>query len=350
MKRHISSNGRLLKIVLLAVVFASGCTTDIPILRYPAFWQDDAPRSVVVLAFHNTSIDDPEAGNTISDRLATALMANGTYDQVYDRWDAQDMDMGQSSAGGWRFGPGWRKQPVSVDAIISGTVTSFEACHETDKYAEPIYEEDHHGEPVIVGYRAFTRNDAMVSVTATLTDRATGEVIHATQPAQSHIASEGSPPDYSMDVCLAMAVNQVIDQLVGELAIIRGTVSVDKGDALRITNGVYREGDWQEQDTFSPYDTEMTVVLNLPATADRNLFSLTIVRDGSGTSIAELDLVWSRLAPVAGEQFVFDPSQIAADGGGVGNYVVRFHAGGAPLIEQSFTIEWPEGEAPAAEE
>ncbi len=339
MTRRILVRGSLLKIALLALFASAGCMAQIPILQYPTFWQDGDVRTVAVAKFRNTSVYDHQAGNTISDRLAAALAANGTYERVYDRGDRRTRMARQDLTTLSAAGPARR---TDVDAIIVGTVTSFDATSETDHEAEPLYATDADGSSYIVGYRPFTRNEAIVSVTAKMVDARTGETIHTSQPAQSHVWSEGSPPEYNMDACLAAAVNNVTDQLLDEFAIVDRILTVNKGDTLKITTGEYYDGEWQDQDTFTPSDETITVVVNLPPEADRSHFRLTIIRDETRTDLAAQEFVWSRDAPAGGMVFTFDLLEIAANGGGPGDYVLKFYAGEKPVIEKKFTIEPPQ--------
>ncbi len=344
MKRHTLLAASL-RLALLAMVFSAGCSVDIPICQYPVFWQDGEIRSIIVPAFTNTSAYDDDAGNTMADRLAAALCANGTYEHVYDRWDAREARVDQDTSGWFKDAKSNRTNRNvdlnEIDAILAGTVSSFDACSEVDPRGEPIYAEDAHGNSYIAGYQAFTHNEAIISTTAILTDARTGEVIHASQPIQSQVISEGSPPEHNMDTCLAIALNEVTDQLVREFAIVYTTISVNKGDTLKITTGEYYDGKWQEQDKFTPADTEMTVVVNLPPEADRNTFFVAVSRKDGHTNLAGQEFVWRYNSPAQGQAFVFDLTDIAAQGGGVGEYEVKFYAGDQPLIEKGFKIEEP---------
>jgi len=68
--------------VAIAAAILGGCTKKIPIVQYPVFW-DRTPKTVAVTPFRNQTVT-PEVGIQISNNLAAALAANGSY-KVYDR-------------------------------------------------------------------------------------------------------------------------------------------------------------------------------------------------------------------------------------------------------------------------
>ena len=329
--------------MLLSGMLWGGCEKEIAIWQYPIFWEPGEIESIAVVPFRNTSIQDPEAGNTIADRLAVALAANGTYPKVYNRGDLQALlteeDL-RMLAGGEGNSAAILKRATGVQAIITGTVSQFDASTQSHQRQDPQYAWDQYGNPYFVGnsIRMFTRNDAIVTVTATMLSTKTGQTIHATQTAQWHMWAEGSPPEMSMDACLAVAVNVVTSQLLAEFAIVGRVIKVKPEEVFRITTGELYDGKWEDKNSFTTADETMTVVINMPAVADRSQFRMTVIRANTKKDLFELDFQWSRDAPVTGQVYIFNPSAIAAAGGGPGEYVLKFYAGVEPIMENRFYI------------
>ena len=73
---------RLACLILLAAAGLCGCSKEIPIVQYPAFWRPEL-KSIAVTPFRCASGQE-EAGNVLADKLAAALVANGTY-RVFNR-------------------------------------------------------------------------------------------------------------------------------------------------------------------------------------------------------------------------------------------------------------------------
>lgn len=344
--RHRIARG-ITYLLMLSAVLLVGCTKEISVWRVPSFWEPGQIEAVAVVPFRCTAIDDPEAGNTIADRLASALAANGTYDRVYNRRDLASLmtekDL-ESLSGGQGDVSEILKRHTDVQAIITGTVTHFEATSQSEQRQTPQYTYDAYGNQYLAGYQVFTftRNDAVVSVTATMLTAKTGATIHTTGvPAQEHMWAQGAPPEYSMDACLAVAVDSVIFQLLQEFAITGTTLKIKTNEAFRITTGEYFDGEWEDQNVFTTADTEMTVVISLPPEADRNIFGIGVARDGTRQNLIKEDFIWDADAPAEGMTVVFDPSEIAAAGGGPGVYVLKFYTGDEPVIENKFSIIRP---------
>jgi len=205
---------------------------------------------------------------------------------------------------------------------------------------DPIYGVDGNGNMYVSGYRryVFTRNEAIVSATATMLARETGTTIHATSPAVWQQWAQGSPPDYDAAGCMTISMNEVVSQLVEEFAIIIKVIEVEPDKAFRITTGKVYDGKWQDKNTFTTADTVMTVVINLPQAADRNRFRLAVIRKGTKEDLSEYIFDWSSSNPVTGLPVQFSPAEIAAAGGGPGTYTLKFYAGVEPAMERDFYI------------
>jgi len=233
---------------------------------------------------------------------------------------------------------------TNVQAIITGTVTSFEATSQSETRREPTYFTDQHGNVRQGRDKVFTytTNDAIVSAAAQLLSQQTGKTIHAMLgPAESHIHKEGAPPNMSMDVCMAVALDNVIYQLVEQFAIIQKTIKVKPKDTFFSSTGECYDAEWTRQDNFTTADEKMVMVVAMPAEADRNPFRIAIIRKDTKTDLAETSLVWSRGNPFFGVAFEFCPRELAT-AGGAGDYVAKLYVGPTPVLEHNFRIRPPE--------
>lgn len=332
---------RAAALVLLAAM-GGGCSKKVWITQIPPFYTPDL-KTIAVVPFRNRSTRR-DAGNVIADKLAAALMANGSY-KVFNRndlsalMDQQDLKIalsGDTSAAADKF-----KQHTNVQAILIGTVTTFSATSRTQRRKDPQYVYDKRGRQRLAGYRTYdyTRNEANVSVTAVLIRVSDGTTIHSTpRPASRQIYSEGESPAMDPYACAAVAADWVVYQLVAEFAPVRRQISLNPGKALRTATGAEPyDNKWTYSDKFSVTDEKMHVVVALPASCDRNRFRITIVRKGERVDLAFMDIVWTR--QYAGYGYLFNPREIGEKGGGPGEYEVKFYSGPEPVLRRTFKIE-----------
>ncbi len=114
---------------------------------------------------------------------------------------------------------------------------------------------------------------------------------------------------------MAEAATSVVDQLVETFAPVRKQVTINPAKALRTGQRALRQ-QWTFTDTFKAADKKMYVVVELPPACDRNPFKLTVVRKDQRQDLAVQEIRWSKEHKSFG--YLFDPSQIAAKGGGAG--------------------------------
>jgi len=325
-------------LLLAGLVTGAGCSAKVAIVQYPPFYTPEL-KTIAVVPFRNQSTAK-NAGAIVADKLAAALMANGAY-KVFNRndlkalMDENDLKIalaGDASAAATTF-----RKHTSVQAILTGSVTTFSATTNKQQRRDPIYATSRQGRRYIQGYRTYvhTRNEANVSVTATLIRVSDGSTIYATpQPVWARVASQGSPPRKDPFACCAEAADSVVRQLLVQFAPIRKTIKVNRDKALRTASELY-DNKWTFVDDFSPEDEKMYVVLALPPSCHRNRFRLVIVRKGQRQELAAQDVVWNR--KYKGFGYTFSPKQIAAKGG-PGEYEVKFYSGPEPVIIRPFNI------------
>lgn len=327
-------------LLLLATLAGSaGCSKKIWITQWPAFYTPKL-KTIAVVPFRNRS-GAANAGDIISDKLAAALSGTGAY-KVFNRndlkslMDESDLRIALSedaAAAVTKF-----RKFSDVQALLTGTVTTYAATSNRQNKRDPIYGLDRRGNTVIRGYRSYvhTRNEANVSVTSVLIRVSDGTTIYSTaQPAWARISSQGSPPRKDIYACAEQATDHVVAQLLEHFAPVRKQIKINPSKALRTATELY-DNEWTFAKVFSAEDEKMYVVVALPPCCDRNAFRLTIVKKDRREDLAAQDIIWSNKH--TGFGYLFSPKQIAAKAG-PGQYEVKFYSGPKPVLKREFTIK-----------
>ena len=323
---------RIVRLSILLAVAAAGCNAEIPITQYPPFWTPQL-RAIAVEPFRNESTV-AEAGTIVARRVASALAHNGTYRVVPDHSLAEGA-------------PAVATDPPQ--AALRGVVRAYRAAGYVERRIQPYYYDDYYnhgyyghgyyGRGSYGGYRTiiFLHNEAEVAVEAELVRLSDGKVLYTTRrPIHTYIVSDGSPPKLTQYGCLAHATDSVVADLVSRLALVRRIVKVKKDETLRTAVGG-TGGAWQWEDKFPASVDRMSIVVSLPEVCDRNTFRLTVARTGKDRPIlVEEEFTWSLGAPT--RSFPLSPRELAA-AGGIGKYVITFHADGRKIFDRKFKIE-----------
>jgi len=339
MSKSRSSRVVLIGLLLAGLSMAAGCTKKIWVVQIPDFYTPDL-KTVAVAPFRNQT-DHQGAGDIISDKVASGLMANGTY-KVFNRNDLKtlldEQDLQIALGSDQAAAAGQLQKLENVQAILIGTVTTYSATSDSQPKQDPVYAYDAKGNPYIAGYRTYvwTRNEGNVSVTANLVRTRDGTTIAATaEPAWARFWAEGSPAQKDAHACLADAASSAAQQLVETFAPVRKQVKISEGQALRTASELY-DNEWTFTDQFPATADKMYVVVELPPTCDRNSFRLTVVRKDQREDLAAQDIRWSKENKSFG--YLFNPSEIAAKGGGPGDYEIKFYSGPEPVLRRKFRI------------
>jgi len=326
-------------IVLPALLAVGGCSKKIWITQVPDFYSPQL-KSIAVATFRNET-NWRGAGEIISDKLATSLAANGAY-KVFNRNDLKTLidesDLRLALGDGSAAATDKLKKLTQVQAVLTGTVTTYAATSHNQNRQDPVYAVSPQGVTYVAGYRRYvwTRNEGNVSVTASLIRVSDGTTLYATpQPIWARVWAEGSPPGKDGHACLAEAADKVALQLVGIFAPIRKQVKVNPSKALRTATELY-DNKWTYSDTFKATDEKMYVVVSLPPSCHRNQFRLVVVRKGHRKELASQDIQWDK--QYKGFGYVFSPKQIAAEDG-PGLYEVKFYSGPEPVMRHTFRIK-----------
>ncbi len=330
----------VIAVVLLSIALTGGCDKKMTITQVPTFYHPSL-KVIAVAPFRNQT-QWRGANNIIADQVAAGLMSNGAY-KVFNRNDLKtvmdESDLNIALGADPVAAAGQLKKLTSkVQAILVGTITTYATTTNKQQKRDPVYAYDRKGNAYISGYRSYvhTRNEANVSVTATLIRVSDGSTIYATpKPAWARVWAEGSPPNKDAHACAADAAGRVASQLVATFAPTRRQIKINEGKALRTASELY-DDEWTFQKKFSADADKMYVVVALPPSCDRNRFRLAIVRKDQRRDLASQDIQWDKKHKGFG--YVFSPKEIAANGGGPGEYEVKFYSGAKPIMRRKFKI------------
>lgn len=327
--------------VVLAAGGLTGCGDEkMVITQVPTFYTADL-KAIAVAPFRNKT-GAKGAGDAVSDLLATGLMGNGTY-KVYNRGDLKTLmdesDLRIALGADATAAAGKLKKLTQVQAVLVGTVTTYAATTNSQNKQDAVYSYDKKNKTNYVsGYNTYvqTRNEANVVVTAALLRVSDGTTIYATSsPISCQSWAEGSPPTKDAHACLAEAAASVSAQLVEAFAPVRKEIHVDPGKALRTATELY-DNKWTYADEFNATDEKMFAVVSLPGSCDRAKFRVVVVRKDQREELAAHAITWDR--KFGGFGYLFSPKEIAAKGGGAGEYEIKFYSGPEPIMRRKFKI------------
>jgi hypothetical protein len=329
----------------------AGCNATLTVQYYPSFY-DPELKTVAVVPFANRTLH-AKAGEFLTERLAEALKANGTYQVIApgelkarlsgarltlpDGADANTIAAALGKLGG-------------VQAFLTGTVTGFAAGQ--GSYAE-VWDDDWYGPGwgwaygyrrrhwgYGMGgwhrtYRRYVYTHAHVAARASLVRVADGKTIHVTPaPLAARVRSFNEPPKLP-DELLAEAADAVADGLVREFAVAPMRVKIDKGKTLR-TARRRPGGELDFTNDFRAAADEMVVVLRLPPEAARNAFRLVIARKKQPQPLAEETFTWS--AKDDTRQFAFSPRGLV-EAAGPGQFELRLYCNDRLVLRRGLRID-----------
>jgi len=332
-------------LVLLAAAMLGGCTKGIPIVQYPVFW-DRAPKTVAVTPFANRT-NIRHVGMQVSNDLATVLTANGTY-KVYDRsllkayLDEQDLQRAFSSD--QDVAASTMVKIGKVQAILAGSVTT---CHwprtrrEVKTTVQQFVRPNGTKYTRPVRYYYYT-NEAALTVNAVLLRITPNgpQVIHSCQ-ANGYQKSQGTTPRFSRQACMSIARRQVVYQLLDHFAVVRKVIKVKPKEVFFTATGPPYDGEWPKEKKFSASaGPNILLVMQLPPNCDRQRFRVAVTRKDGRQDLAAYDVTWTRQMSADTKQFVLNPGELAAKGGGPGDYTIKLYTGlPKPVIVHKIKIE-----------
>jgi len=325
--------------LLIALAALGGCSKKITIIQYPTFY-DQNIKTIAITPFRNqTGVKN--AGNIVSDKLAALLAANRTY-KVYNRNDHRvlsderdlQLDLGKDPQ---KVEAMFRKLG-DVQAILTGVVSTYAGTTRNETRQIPQYAfNSNTGQMYISHYLPLkvTRYEVNVAASAALLRR-DGTTIYATPvPVHARYWAQGSPPKKDLFALAEQASSMVALQLLEHFAILRKTIKVNPEKVLRTASELF-ENKWTYTDRFDADGDTMYVVVELPASCDRNRFEIRVVRKNRREYLAVQKIVWSSKHKSFG--YLFSPKDIAAKGGGPGAYTIKFFSGPEPVFTRDFYI------------
>lgn len=328
-------------IFALGALLSGGCSEEITIIHYPAFYSEDL-KTIAVLPLADRTFR-AEAGLFLTERLLGALAANGSY-RILAGWDlaaklkqagvrmpdtapasgptdALSQFLSRMGRDGWRMrmvpprGLSSATKPTTAaaslpagdlagaivaglrkvgaaDAVLFGEVMDFSSASYPVRdywYYEPYYYGPYgHGSywyPHGWGYR-----HAVVYPYVTYSTYSRGrvaafvELVSVADGRRLHVAraaqavtTRGYPTDFTPESCLSAAADAVAAQLVAELAPSPWEIKIKPAKVLRTSLG-RREGEWEYEDDFEADAGSVFVIVRLPHSCHRNTFRVTITR------------------------------------------------------------------------
>jgi hypothetical protein len=343
-RRHLH---RFVAVALcVGALSAVGCSKKIKVLHRPP-WTTTIQR-IAVVPFRNES-GVAGAGRVVSDQFAAALAGNQAYRRVYNRSDLRhimdERKLQQSFANNPSAIAEFRRWG-KVDAILVGSVQQYAATSRNERKREPVKVWDKTTQQMVWtgAYKSWvhTRNEANVSATATLIRVSDGATIYATPgPVLGRAWSEsgygGKAPKYDPNACLAAAALQAVSQLLSVFGVTEVEVKIGRDDFLLVTGPPF-DGEWPDVKEFRSTDEKMFVMLRLPPVCDGKTFAIAIARKGGRQNLAQTTVVWNKAYSQQGMAYPFSPKDLAAKGGGPGEYVAKFYAGPEPVLDREFNI------------
>jgi hypothetical protein len=334
-------------LTLIAAAALGGCTKKIHIIQYPVFW-DQAPKTVAVTPFRNET-QLRHIGMQVTSDLATKLTANGSY-TVFDRTLLKaylsENDLQRAFGTDQEAAASTMVKIGKVQAILTGAVTT---CNwpptrtQTKIVQQRFY--NRNGSSYTRPVRQYIRtNEAELKANASLLRiTASGPKVIHSRPVRAYVKSEGQTPELSREACLAVARTDIVQQLLEHFAVVRKIIKVKPSETFFTATDQPYAGKWPKSKQFSiSAEEKVLLVLMLPRQCDKNNFRITVSRKKGCTELLTFEVLWTKELSAApnGKQFIIDPADLAAKGGGPGEYVIRLFSGQPkPAIEHKIKIK-----------
>jgi hypothetical protein len=335
-----------LAVILITMTALGGCVKKIPIIQYPVFW-DHAPKSIAVTPFRSET-RMKHIGVQIASDLATMLASNGSY-TVFDRMQLRDYldehELQQAFSSDQAVASSAMVKIGKVQAILTGAVT---ACSWPRTRTEIKVVSQRFYRPNGTSYTRPVRqyihtNEAEIRVNAALLRITPNgpQVIHSC-PVRGYAKSTGVTPGLTREGCLSSARVQVVQQLLENFAVVRKIIKVKPSETFFTATGQPYAGKWPKSKKFSTSSGQgIILVLKLPPQCDRNRFKITVSRKEGRTDLAVFDVRWTKaMSFQGGKHFTLSPANLAAKGGGPGEYIIRLFSGQPePALVHKIKIE-----------
>lgn len=314
----------------LAMLVPGGCTTSVPIVKYPVFYTPQLT-SIAVAEFANASLH-PRAGSYVAERVVAALRANGTYKVVLGPEDLRravaDANQPMPPATDHKALAAAAAR-AGAQAVLVGTVDTFAAERAVvvvdDGYYGPYGRRYYRG----YGYRAYSYETTMRAVAAAEVAllEPNGAVVYAPRAPLAGVVTLGGA--VLGEQALAAATDALAAAVLDQFAIVDTRVPVSKREVLR--TAAVEAGGLRFTEDYRETDKDVVAVVNLPPEAARNDFRLAVFRRGEDRPLAELPFTWRR--EDRDRRF-----EIAVASLGAGEFDLRLYRGNRKIEDRTFRI------------
>jgi hypothetical protein len=370
-------------LVCLGVLLFGGCSKSFTARQYPTFY-DPNIRTVAVVPFRNDTRGH-NGGFLMAEDLASALRINGTYSVIPPRKLRsllREKKLPELSRTDYAQDAEQLRKLGGIQAFIVGRVLRGSRVAETypaayvyppayvsdDTLAQPARyrlvdedeEEGEEGEGEDFGdgfdegfdydfgppypywywnypyYYPEYAAQAHIAVEASMVRVSDGEILRATPSPVEGRADLSSSHRIAAGSVVWDAMHQAVAKLVKDFAAVPIRIKAYPHTDIR-TASKGPAGQWQFQDTFSPTDEQMFVVLRLPFTVAHDSFRVTITPKGERDQVlASRDFVW----PVGADTDAVEFSPAAmAPRMGAGQYTANLYSQRQLAMEHSFTMQ-----------
>jgi hypothetical protein len=319
-----------------------GCGTKFTVNNYPEFYEPSI-KSVAVIPFQNET-SYRGAGMAVPGHIAAALAANGTYNvtdparlaQILEEKQMPRLDANDFQAVAAELGQLNKYQAFVGGSVLSDSFirTVVEYYGDGDFYYDdyPYWYYPYWYSPYWPYYYGYG-GEAYISTRVAMVSVPEGATLDAAEVKAS--ANVGGISPAFRKYAAQMALRDLSEKVVSELAIVPVKIKVSSNQALR-TASSYQNEQWTFTNTFGSDQQVMYALLCLPETAAKNKFRLTVTPKGEQSDvIASKDITWQRGEHCQSAEF--SPAVIARSNG-AGKYSVNFLVRDEIILSRNFTI------------
>lgn len=334
--------------LLLAGVVIGGCCRaqgprQVTIVQQPEWPRYQEVERIGVMSFVSPA-SAPDVGRVLAERLAGEISRSQTYPTVVEtsQLDRIVRKRDESLAADFQRDQQLRQDMLQVaQVIITGTVSDYRAevtqAQETRQRLETEYYPDGSvASQRWVPYQVTVyRLAASMSATMRVIDLTTGEVLWS-QTSTPEPVTDGPREKLRMSGAEALQAltDRVMADLIGSVALRRRQIKV-ACEVLDVGSD-FADGKTVRVNRFHPEDSQVMVVVQLPAEARLNQFEVAVSRDQPRTNLLNAVFVWGDQRV---QQLRFPVGELLSRGG-AGKYMAKLYSKGveAPFAWVEFEI------------
>jgi hypothetical protein len=220
------------------------------------------------------------------------------------------------------------------ERVIPRFVVDPQGRRRFDRYGRPLQTAEEH----VVVYT----NGAEVEGSVRVVDAATGKILlsHTTRIAPHPRTNYGRPPSQTPEMIASQAVEELAREFFNVVAPVR--VRVDLKAKMLLVATDYYDGRYDDTTKLASNLPEFLVAVHdLPESADRNDFRVTITEEGGRENLFEQRFTWSGSAGPEGVSYRVPMEALTKTAGT--KFVAKLYSGDDPVprIERKFTLVVP---------